>query len=864
MTLVGVNLRRTLQLLLSVVLLFGATTVIASQSAEAAYPGGNDWIVFTNGSPSNLHVVPVGGGTPTNISNSLFFQADPAFSPDGTMIAFASNHEGQSSIYVAGFDSTGPSMDAEGDWVRVTSGGIDGEPTWSPDGSQVAFQRRIVTVLSTGTADADDATGVTLTDSTADFITDGVEVGDQVANATDSSTGIVAARTATTVTLAAALTGGTDNEWAIGDSYSISRSNRQIFTAPTDGSNQAGTLLSPVGSELLYTDQEPVWSPVDGTIAFTSTQFAGNSDILTMSATDGSSRTNLTPDTGTFDNVASYPSWSPDGSRIAFQVAEPNTVDLNIWTITSTGTDPDQVTSAATDETEPAWSPDGALIAYRNADTTAIYMVASSGGTGTEVTSVGTPAGSHNKPDWQPTLAGVDDTASVDEGSAVNIDVLANDLPLVDDVGAVATSATLATAPTKGTAVRQGDGSFTYTHTGPEVGASATTDTFEYTLTQGALTATAEVTVTINPVNNAPAAADDEYDASHGATLTVTSANGVLINDTDPEGSGLSAVKASDPTHGTLTLNANGSFTYTNDGASENAVVDSFTYTANDGTNNSAPATVTINVGPLNPDPPAVTVDGPGFGGVGMEASFTSTVTAGSGPKVYDWSVMLNGTEVATGNTTTLDFTPTQSGTHTVELAVTDDSGTGTGSHDFTVLTDIGGSIFAADIVWLANEGVTKGCNPPTNDEYCPNDIVTRGQMAAFLVRFLGLTDSDPSIEFVDDDGNIFEADIEKLATAGITKGCNPPTNNQYCPNDNVTRGQMAAFLVRALGLTDSDPSVEFVDDNGNIFEADIEKLATAGVTKGCNPPANNQFCPDDFVTRGQMAAFLHRADDLK
>jgi hypothetical protein len=72
--------------------------------------------------------------------------------------------------------------------------------------------------------------------------------------------------------------------------------------------------------------------------------------------------------------------------------------------------------------------------------------------------------------------------------------------------------------------------------------------------------------------------------------------------------------------------------------------------------------------------------------------------------------------------------------------------------------------------------------------------------MAAFLVRALGLSAQDPLIDFVDDDGSIFEDHIEKLATAGITRGCNPPTNDRFCPFANVTRGQMAAFLGRALG----------------------------------------------------------------
>jgi Tol biopolymer transport system component len=169
------------------------------------------------------------------------------------------------------------------------------------------------------------------------------------------------------------------------------------------------------------------------------------------------------------------------------------------------------------------------------------------------------------------------------------------------------------------------------------------------------------------------------------------------------------------------------------------------------------------------------------------------------------------------------------------------------------------GSVFIADIEWMAVEGITKGCNPPVNDRFCPYSVVTRGQMAAFLVRALDLTDSldDP---FGDDDESIFESDIERLAAAGITRGCNPPTNDRFCPEGKVTRGQMAAFLVRALDYTDNGGGNLFVDDDDSIFEGDIDRLGTAGVTKGCNPPTNNRYCPTGNVTRGQMAAFLHRA----
>ena len=171
--------------------------------------------------------------------------------------------------------------------------------------------------------------------------------------------------------------------------------------------------------------------------------------------------------------------------------------------------------------------------------------------------------------------------------------------------------------------------------------------------------------------------------------------------------------------------------------------------------------------------------------------------------------------------------------------------------------TDVADSnVFSADIDWLASRAVTSGCNPPDNTRFCPNDFVTRGQMAAFLVRALGLEDGEA--HFDDTDGSVFEADIAALAAAGITRGCNPPDNTRFCPDDRVTRGQMAAFLVRALGLTQTGSS--FTDTAGSVFETDISRLAAAGVTRGCNPPDNTRFCPDDHVTRGQMAAFLRRA----
>ena len=166
--------------------------------------------------------------------------------------------------------------------------------------------------------------------------------------------------------------------------------------------------------------------------------------------------------------------------------------------------------------------------------------------------------------------------------------------------------------------------------------------------------------------------------------------------------------------------------------------------------------------------------------------------------------------------------------------------------------------VFYADIVWLAASGITKGCNPPANTKFCPSAPVTRAQMATFLVRALGLKAGKES--FKDTKGNVHAADIAALAAAGITKGCNPPKNDRFCPDQPVTRAQMATFLARALNLKSAKSG--FSDTKGNVHAADIAALAAAGITKGCNPPKNDRFCPDDRVSRGQMAAFLRRALD--
>ena len=170
--------------------------------------------------------------------------------------------------------------------------------------------------------------------------------------------------------------------------------------------------------------------------------------------------------------------------------------------------------------------------------------------------------------------------------------------------------------------------------------------------------------------------------------------------------------------------------------------------------------------------------------------------------------------------------------------------------------TDIDDSVHRYDIGVIADLGITKGCNPPSNTEFCPLLDVTRGQMAAFLNRALSLPAAATDY-FSDDDSSIFESDINRLvAHAGIDLAC---SEGLFCPDEPIRRDEMALFLQRAFDLQ-STSDAQFVDAVGNPYEAEINILAGTGISKGCNPPTNDEFCPDGKVRRQEMASFLVRA----
>jgi VCBS repeat-containing protein len=251
-----------------------------------------------------------------------------------------------------------------------------------------------------------------------------------------------------------------------------------------------------------------------------------------------------------------------------------------------------------------------------------------------------------------------DQTLNVNAGNGV----LANDA----DANGNPLTAVLVSGVSTGTLELQPDGSFGYT---PAAGFSGTTS-FGYQADDGtARSNTATVTITINAVNDAPTAQADDYTTPEDTPLTV-GGNGVLGNDTDPDGDALTATLVRNVSNGTLQLNSNGSFAYTPTPNFSGTAT--FTYRANDASAQSAVVTVTIGVAAAN-DPPFITNAAPTTATEGVTYRYTLTASDPDGttptitaPTLPSW--------LAFTAPATISGTPADDdvGTHDVTMSVSD------------------------------------------------------------------------------------------------------------------------------------------------------------------------------------------------
>ena len=179
------------------------------------------------------------------------------------------------------------------------------------------------------------------------------------------------------------------------------------------------------------------------------------------------------------------------------------------------------------------------------------------------------------------------------------------------------------------------------------------------------------------------------------------------------------------------------------------------------------------------------------------------------------------------------------------------------------VFNDLTG--FFNEIKHLYNTGITSGCGV---GKYCPKSPMTRAQMAVFILRAVaGSYHTPPALppggSSFSDVTNQFPTWVEEFFATGITSGCgvNPL---RYCPDSPVTRGQMAVFILRGIeGANYTPPPLppsgsSFSDVT--TFATWIEELSRRGITGGCG---GGKYCPNNPITREQMAAFIERGFKL-
>jgi VCBS repeat-containing protein len=315
-----------------------------------------------------------------------------------------------------------------------------------------------------------------------------------------------------------------------------------------------------------------------------------------------------------------------------------------------------------------------------------------------------------------------DSATTADDTASEPIDVLANDTGLGD--GGITVS--IFSQGTQGTATVNGDNTITYT---PGANASGT-DSFTYRVTDanGSVSNAALVSVTITPSNQAPVAVDDEGTTNEDVALIVE-APGVLGNDTDEDGDDLTAEVVAGPSSGELTLNPDGSYTYTPDPDFFGS--DSFTYKTNDGTTDSNTATVTITVNAVNDPPDAVNDDASGTEDTDLTIDPSDLLANDTDPDGD--TLTLVGVSNPTGGSVSVNddgdivFTPAANlcGTDvaTFDYTVDDGSGANNSSDTATVTIDLtceNDAPVAADDAYSVNEDNTLTANGGTN----PNGVL--------------------------------------------------------------------------------------------------------------------------------------------
>ncbi|MBL8219605.1 MAG: S-layer homology domain-containing protein [Bryobacterales bacterium] len=263
------------------------------------------------------------------------------------------------------------------------------------------------------------------------------------------------------------------------------------------------------------------------------------------------------------------------------------------------------------------------------------------------------------------------------------------------------------------------------------------------------------------------------------------------------------------------------------------------------------------------------TLTGPLTAVLAGASNFSVTISTSAGCQwgSYAYPSFLNATPASGAGSGTINVTVSANPNIAARLGVVTVGGQHLqvlqqGSLTSPLFTDVPSNYLFLDYINLLKlNSISPGCNA---GGYCPEEPMLRTEMAAFIIRALfGESFSYTLTPYFTDVAatHPYFRYIQKMRDQGITIGC---TETTYCPNGQVSRGQMAAFLIRArLSVTQGTPfphasGAYFNDVNSShVFFPFVQKMKESGITSGCT--ATN-YCPDNPVTRGQMSVFVNRA----
>ena len=407
----------------------------------------------------------------------------------------------------------------------------------------------------------------------------------------------------------------------------------------------------------------------------------------------------------------------------------------------------------------------------------------------------------------------VDDTASGNEDTAIAGNVLTNDT----DADGDSLTATLVSGPAHGTLTLNADGSFSYT---PDADWNGT-DTFSYTANDGALDSNvATVTITVNPVNDAPVAANDTISATEDTVF-----NGTLPAATDADGDAVTYSLDTDAANGIAVVNADGSFSYTPDLNANGP--DSFTYTVSDVNGGVNTYTVMVNVGAVN-DAPVANADGYT---TAEDVTLNNIDVLGNDTDVDGDTLSVTGATATSGTVTvnpdgTLNYTPNAdfNGTDTISYDIADGNGgvaTGTLTIMVTAVND--NPVANADSATTAEDVTLNNIDVLANDTDIDGDTLSvTGASAingAVTVNPDGTLNYTPNGDFNGTDTISYDISDGNGGTSTGTL-----TITVTAVNDNPVANADSA-------TTSEDVVLSNIDVLGNDTDVDGDTLSVTGAT---------------------------------